>query len=315
MVTLGTESETCPVSLCARGCGAATRETGTERTIGLTNFYFTEKDVERLEEQAVQLRRDIVEMIHAAKAGHPGGSLSAVDMITALYFHVMRIDPQNPRWEDRDRFVLSKGHACPALYAALARRGFFDPKHLTTLRQYHSILQGHPDMNKTPGIDISSGSLGNGLAIGVGMAMSGRLHHQDYMTYVMLGDGEVQEGMVWEAAMAAHHHDLGNLVAIVDCNGVQINGWVNEIMTVEPLADKWRAFGWNVVEVNGHNMKDLLTALHTAKTMRHPTVILMHTVKGRGVSFMEDDCKWHGNSPSDEELVQAILEIGEGGVV
>ena len=303
------------MSLCARGCGAATRETGTERTIGLTNFYFTEKDVERLEEQAVQLRRDIVEMIHAAKAGHPGGSLSAVDMITALYFHVMRIDPQNPRWEDRDRFVLSKGHACPALYAALARRGFFDPKHLTTLRQYHSILRGHPDRNKTPGIDISSGSLGNGLAIGVGMAMSGRLHHQDYMTYVMLGDGEVQEGMVWEAAMAAHHHDLGNLVAIVDCNGVQINGWVNEIMTVEPLADKWRAFGWNVVEVNGHNMKDLLTALHTAKTMRHPTVILMRTVKGRGVSFMEDDCKWHGNSPSDEELVQAILEIGEGGVV
>lgn len=303
------------MSLCARGCGAATRETGTERTIGLTNFYFTEKDVERLEEQAVQLRRDIVEMIHAAKAGHPGGSLSAVDMITALYFHVMRIDPQNPRWEDRDRFVLSKGHACPALYAALARRGFFDPKHLTTLRQYHSILQGHPDMNKTPGIDISSGSLGNGLAIGVGMAMSGRLHHQDYMTYVMLGDGEVQEGMVWEAAMAAHHHDLGNLVAIVDCNGVQINGWVNEIMTVEPLADKWRAFGWNVVEVNGHNMKNLLTVLHTAKTMRHPTVILMRTVKGRGVSFMEDDCKWHGNSPSDEELVQAILEIGEGGVV
>lgn len=303
------------MSLFARGCVAATRETGTERTIGLTNFYFTEKDVERLEEQAVQLRRDIVEMIHAAKAGHPGGSLSAVDMITALYFHVMRIDPQNPRWEDRDRFVLSKGHACPALYAALARRGFFDPKHLTTLRQYHSILQGHPDMNKTPGIDISSGSLGNGLAIGVGMAMSGRLHHQDYMTYVMLGDGEVQEGMVWEAAMAAHHHDLGNLVAIVDCNGVQINGWVNEIMTVEPLADKWRAFGWNVVEVNGHNMKDLLTVLHTAKTMRHPTVILMRTVKGRGVSFMEDDCKWHGNSPSDEELVQAILEIGEGGVV
>ncbi len=303
------------MSLFARGCGAATRETGTERTIGLTNFYFTEKDVERLEEQAVQLRRDIVEMIHAAKAGHPGGSLSAVDMITALYFHVMRIDPQNPRWEDRDRFVLSKGHACPALYAALARRGFFDPKHLTTLRQYHSILQGHPDMNKTPCIDISSGSLGNGLAIGVGMAMSGRLHHQDYMTYVMLGDGEVQEGMVWEAAMAAHHHDLGNLVAIVDCNGVQINGWVNEIMTVEPLADKWRAFGWNVVEVNGHNMKDLLTVLHTAKTMRHPTVILMRTVKGRGVSFMEDDCKWHGNSPSDEELVQAILEIGEGGVV
>lgn len=262
-----------------------------------------------------QVRRDIITMTANAGSGHPGGSLSAVELMTSAFFNHMRVDPSNPHDPDRDRFVLSKGHACPALYAALARRGFFDPKHLTTLRQYHSILQGHPDMNKTPGIDISSGSLGNGLAIGVGMAMSGRLHHQDYMTYVMLGDGEVQEGMVWEAAMAAHHHDLGNLVAIVDCNGVQINGWVNEIMTVEPLADKWRAFGWNVVEVNGHNMKDLLTVLHTAKTMRHPTVILMRTVKGRGVSFMEDDCKWHGNSPSDEELVQAILEIGEGGVV
>ena len=262
-----------------------------------------------------QVRRDIITMTANAGSGHPGGSLSAVELMTSVFFNHMRVDPKNPHDPNRDRFVLSKGHACPALYAALARRGFFDPKHLTTLRQYHSILQGHPDMNKTPGIDISSGSLGNGLAIGVGMAMSGRLHHQDYMTYVMLGDGEVQEGMVWEAAMAAHHHDLGNLVAIVDCNGVQINGWVNEIMTVEPLADKWRAFGWNVVEVNGHNMKDLLTVLHTAKAMRHPTVILMRTVKGRGVSFMEDDCKWHGNSPSDEELVQAILEIGEGGVV
>mgnify|MGYP002615760755 FL=1 len=275
----------------------------------------TNQEKKQLAIAACQIRMGIIESTHGAKAGHPGGSLSAADVLTYLYFKHMNIDPQDPRWEKRDRFVLSKGHACPALYAALARRGFFDPKHLTTLRQYHSILQGHPDMNKTPGIDISSGSLGNGLAIGVGMAMSGRLHHQDYMTYVMLGDGEVQEGMVWEAAMAAHHHDLGNLVAIVDCNGVQINGWVNEIMTVEPLADKWRAFGWNVVEVNGHNMKDLLTVLHTAKTMRHPTVILMRTVKGRGVSFMEDDCKWHGNSPSDEELVQAILEIGEGGVV
>lgn len=271
---------------------------------------------EELQEKAKQIRRDALEAIYAAKSGHPGGSFSATEMLVALYYKQMQnISAADPKNIDRDRFVLSKGHACPALYAALARRGFFDPKHLTTLRQYHSILQGHPDMNKTPGIDISSGSLGNGLAIGVGMAMSGRLHHQDYMTYVMLGDGEVQEGMVWEAAMAAHHHDLGNLVAIVDCNGVQINGWVNEIMTVEPLADKWRAFGWNVVEVNGHNMKDLLTVLHTAKTMRHPTVILMRTVKGRGVSFMEDDCKWHGNSPSDEELVQAILEIGEGGVV
>ena len=281
----------------------------------MTSFYFTEKDVERLEKQAVQLRQDIVSMIHAAKAGHPGGSLSAVEMVTALYFHVMKLDPQNPKWADRDRFILSKGHSCPVMYAALARRGYFDPAILNTLREYHSILQGHPDMNKVPGVDMSAGSLGNGLSVGVGMALSGRLRHQDYMTYVMLGDGEIQEGMVWEAAMAASHHDLKNLVAIVDCNGVQINGWTNEIMTVEPIADKWRSFGWKVVEVNGHNMKDVLTALHTAKTMRHPTAILMRTVKGRGVSFMEDESKWHGAAPSDEELVKAIAEIQEGGVV
>ena len=281
----------------------------------MTSFYFTEKDVERLEKQAVQLRQDIVSMIHAAKAGHPGGSLSAVEMVTALYFHVMKLDPQNPKWADRDRFILSKGHSYPVMYAALARRGYFDPAILNTLREYHSILQGHPDMNKVPGVDMSAGSLGNGLSVGVGMALSGKLHHQDYMTYVMLGDGEIQEGMVWEAAMAASHHDLKNLVAIVDCNGVQINGWTNEIMTVEPIAGKWRSFGWKVVEVNGHNMKDVLTALHTAKTMRHPTAILMRTVKGKGVSFMEDDSKWHGAAPSDEELVKAISEIQEGGVV
>ena len=281
----------------------------------MNRFYFTEKDVKRLEKQAIELRQDIVNMIYAAKAGHPGGSLSAVDMITALYFHVLNIDPQNPDWQDRDRFILSKGHACPALYAALARRGFFDPKILGTLRQYHSILQGHPDMNKVPGLDMTAGSLGNGLSIGVGMALSAVLHKQDYMTYVMLGDGEIQEGMVWEAAMAANHHKLKNLVAIVDCNGVQINGWTNDVMTVEPLADKWQAFGWKVVEVNGHHMTDVLTALHTAKTMRHPTAILMRTVKGKGVSFMEDNPKWHGAAPSDEELVQAIVEIKEGGVV
>ena len=281
----------------------------------MTTFYFTEKDVERLEKQAAQLRQDIVSMIHAAKAGHPGGSLSAVEMVTALYFHVMNIDPQNPGWADRDRFILSKGHACPVMYAALARRGYFSPALLNTLRQYRSILQGHPDMNKTPGVDMSAGSLGNGLSVGVGMALSGKLHRQDYMTYVMLGDGEIQEGMVWEAAMAASHHDLKNLVAIVDCNGVQINGWTNEIMTVEPIAGKWRSFGWKVVEVNGHSMRDVLTALHTAKTMRHPTAILMRTVKGKGVSFMEDESRWHGAAPDDGELLKAIGEIQKGGVV
>ena len=266
--------------------------------------YFTERDVERLETQAVQIRQDIISMIHSAKAGHPGGSLSAVEMVTALYFHVMNIKPEEP---------LSKGHSCPVLYASLARRGFFDPALLNTLRQYHSILQGHPDMNKVPGIDMSAGSLGNGLSVGVGMALSARLHHQNYMTYVMLGDGEIQEGMVWEAAMAASHHNLKNLVAIVDCNGVQINGWVNDIMTVEPLGDKWRSFGWRVVEVNGHNMKDILTALHTAKTMRCPTVILMRTVKGKGVSFMENQVSWHGSAPNDEQYAAAMEELEKAG--
>lgn len=281
----------------------------------MSQFSFTQHDVERLETQAIAIRQDIISMIHAAGAGHPGGSLSAVEMVTALYFHVLNIDPQNPDWPDRDRFILSKGHACPVLYACLARRGFFDPSILSTLRQYHSILQGHPDMNKVPGLDMSAGSLGNGLSIGVGMALSARLHKQDYTTYVLLGDGEIQEGMVWEAAMAAAHHDLKNLVAIVDCNGVQINGWTNDVMTVEPIADKWRSFGWRTVDVNGHNIKDILTALHTAKTMRHPTAILMRTVKGKGISFMEDDAKWHGTPPSDEELVAAIAQIKEGGVV
>lgn len=275
-------------------------------------FYFTPADVERLEAQAAELRRDIVAMIHEARAGHPGGSLSAVEMVTALYFHVMNIDPGNPRWPDRDRFVLSKGHACPVLYAALARRGYFGTEHLSTLRQYHSILQGHPDMNKTPGVDMSAGSLGNGLSVGVGMALSARLHKQDYRTYVLLGDGEIQEGMVWEAAMAAAHHQLKNLTAIIDCNGVQINGWTNDIMCVEPLADKWRSFGWRVVDCDGHNMRSVLTALHTAAAMRHPTALLMRTVKGKGVSFMEDDCKWHGRAPSDEELVRAIVELKGG---
>ncbi len=281
----------------------------------MSQYSFTQEDVDRLEAQAQQIRADIISMIHAAKAGHPGGSLSAVEMVTALYFHVLNIDPQNPDWPDRDRFILSKGHACPVLYACLARRSFFDPGILNTLRQYKSILQGHPDMNKVPGLDMSAGSLGNGLSIGVGMAMSAKLHRQDYMTYVMLGDGEIQEGMVWEAAMAAAHHNLKNLTAIVDCNGVQIGGWTNDVMCVEPLADKWRAFGWAVVEVNGHNITDVLTALHTAKTMRKPTAILMRTVKGKGVSFMEDDPKWHGAAPTDEELVAAICQIKKGGIV
>ena len=274
--------------------------------------YFTRQDVRRLEEKALEIRHDVLNMIYLAKAGHPGGSLSATEIVTALYFHVMNIDPQNPDDPDRDRFVLSKGHACPVLYSALAERGFFDKKELDTLRQYHSILQGHPDMNKVPGLDMTTGSLGNGLSIGVGMALSGRMKHQDYMTYVLLGDGECQEGMVWEAAMAANHHHLKNLIAIVDCNGVQINGWVNDILRVEPFTDKWRAFGWSVIEIDGHDMRQVLTALHDAQTMRAPTVVLARTVKGKGVSFMEDNSAWHGAAPNAEQLAQAMKDIEEG---
>jgi len=276
---------------------------------------FTKKDVEALEQQAIVIRHDIVSMIAKAKAGHPGGSLSAADMVTALYFHVLNIDPQNPHWEDRDRFVMSKGHSCPAMYAALARRGYFDPALLDTLRVYKSPLQGHPDMNKLPGIDMTSGSLGNGFACAVGMAMNCKMKKKNYMTYVMLGDGECQEGIVWEAAMAANHHALRNLIAIVDCNGVQINGFTNEIMKVEPLADKWRAFGWQVVEIDGHDMADILRGLHTARMMRWPTAILMRTVKGKGVSFMEDVAKWHGAATNEEETAIALSEIEEGGIL
>lgn len=276
-----------------------------------TNYY-TKQDVRDLEAKALEIRHDILNMIYTAKAGHPGGSLSSVEVITALYFHVMNIDPKNPDWADRDRFILSKGHACPALYAALAERGFFDKKELDTLRQYHSILQGHPDMNKVPGLDMTAGSLGNGLSIGVGMALSGERKHQNYMTYVMLGDGECQEGMVWEAAMTAAHYHLKNLIAIVDCNGVQINGWVNDIMREEPFADKWKAFGWDVIEIDGHDMRSVLNALHEARTMRAPTVILSRTVKGKGVSFMEDQSAWHGAAPDLEQLRQAIEDIEKG---
>ena len=268
-----------------------------------------------LQKIAVEVRKGIVTGVHAAKSGHPGGSLSAADIFTYLYFAEMNIDTQDPKKSDRDRFVLSKGHVAPGLYSTLAQRGFFSTDELNGLRHLGAMLQGHPDMNKVPGIDMSSGSLGNGISCAVGMAMSAKVHHQDYMTYVMLGDGECQEGIVWEAAMAANHHALKNLVAIVDCNGVQINGFTQDIMKTEPLADKWKAFGWRVVECDGHDMADILRALHTAKTMRWPTVILMRTVKGRGVSFMEDDCKWHGSAPSDEEMVQAIAEIKEGGIL
>jgi len=270
------------------------------------------RDIPALEAMANQLRQDVIRMVHTAGSGHPGGSLSAAEFVTALYFDTLEnIDPQSPRKADRDRFVLSKGHCCPILYSALARRGYFDPSNLTKLREYGSILQGHPDMNKTPGIDISSGSLGNGLSVGVGMALSARLKGLDYTVYVMMGDGEQQEGMVWEAAMCAAHHKVKNLIAIVDCNHLQIKGTIDDVMSIEPLDKKWEAFGWHVIKVaDGNDMAQALAGLDKAKTMDGPAVILAQTVKGKGVSFMEDVADWHGTAPSAEQTAQAMTELG-----
>lgn len=266
--------------------------------------------VARLERQTNQLRRDVLRMIYKAGKGHPGGSLSAAEIVTALYFAVMRIDPSNPRWPGRDRFILSKGHACPIWYAALARRGYFDVSHLDTLRATGSILQGHPAMQKTPGVDASAGSLGNGLSQGLGMALAARHLGQDYSVYVVLGDGEIQEGMVWEAAMAAAHLAPRNLFAIVDYNGLQNDGTVRDIMGIEPLVDKWKAFGWRVREIDGNDMSSVLSGLEWFMKVGGPAVLIAHTIKGRGVSFMENQVEWHGSCPTEEQYAQAMQELG-----
>ncbi|MGD9236501.1 MAG: transketolase [Desulfobacterales bacterium] len=266
--------------------------------------------IEELEKMAVVIRCDIIDMICTAAAGHPGGSLSAADVVTALYFRVMRIDPKNPDWPDRDRFILSKGHACPVWYAALAERGYFDKAHLKTLRQLGSILQGHPDMRKTPGIDMTAGSLGHGLSAGLGMALSGKLQQKDYHVFVVIGDGESQEGSIWEAAMAAPRFKLDNLIAILDYNHLQNDYSVDDIMPIEPVVDKWQAFGWNVIDIDGHNMAQVVRALEDAKSHRGaPTIVVANTVKGKGVSYMENVCEWHGKAPCQEEADQALEEL------
>lgn len=273
---------------------------------------WTPFSVEQLEAMAATIRCDIIEMIATAQAGHPGGSLSAADIVTALYFRVMRLDPARPDWPDRDRFILSKGHACPVWYAALAERGYFDRAHLATLRRLDSILQGHPDMRKTPGIDMTAGSLGHGLSAGLGMALAGRLHGRDYHVWVVLGDGEVQEGSVWEAAMAASKWRLATLTAIVDRNRLQNDTCVKDVMPVGPLADKWRAFGWQVMDIDGHAMDEVVRALEAARAARGaPVCIIAHTVKGKGVSYMEDVAEWHGRAPCAEEAERALGELRE----
>lgn len=264
-----------------------------------------------LAEKARRIRINALKAIHAAKSGHPGGSLSSADILATLYFGELNIDPKNPKMADRDKFVLSKGHAVPALYAALGERGFYEVSEMMTLRQVGSKFQGHPNMNKVPGIEMSTGSLGQGFSAAVGMAIAGKIDKNPGRVYALTGDGELQEGIVWEAAMQAAHRKLDNLVAIVDLNGLQIDGKVSDVKCVCPVDEKFRSFGWSVISVDGHNFEELTTAFDEAKKCGGvPTAIIAHTHKGKGVSFMEDNAGWHGKAPSDEELAAAIEELG-----
>jgi transketolase len=264
-----------------------------------------------LEEKARDLRVSIVKTLHRSQSGHTGGSLSAIDMVTALYFQVMRHDPENPLWEERDRFVLSKGHAAPAQYVALAEAGYFPKEDLMMLRRLGSHLQGHPDSKGTPGVEVCTGSLGQGLSMGNGMALGLRMSNKTSRVYVLLGDGELQEGQVWEAAMAAAHYRLDNLCAMVDANALQIDGEVEKVMNVGPIGDKFRAFGWNVLEIDGHDMETIIAALETAGNVKgKPTMIVARTVKGKGVPRFEHKASYHGVAPNDDELNEALLCLG-----
>jgi len=270
------------------------------------------RETQPLEKVALEVRRSIIRMTAAASSGHPGGSPSIADIITALYIGEMNHRPREPFWPDRDRLHLSKGHACPALYAILAETGYFPREELLTLRKIDSRLQGHPDYRMTPGVDMSSGSLGQWLSIANGMALAGRLSRKEYRVYVILGDGEVQEGQIWEAAMSSHHYGIDSLCAILDYNGLQIDGPVRQIMDVAPLKEKWEAFGWNAIEIDGHSFEQIFDALDMAReTKGQPTVIVARTVKGKGVSFMENKVEFHGKAPTPEEAVEALRELGE----
>ncbi|WP_294186989.1 transketolase [uncultured Clostridium sp.] len=269
------------------------------------------KNVEELKSLAKIVRKDIISMLTESRSGHPGGSLSAADILTTLYFGEMNIDPKNPKDENRDRFVLSKGHAAPVLYSVLARRGYFPVEELNTLRKINSRLQGHPSMKCLPGVDMSTGSLGQGISVSVGMALAGKIDNKDYRVYTLLGDGELEEGQVWEAAMSAAHYKLDNLTAFVDFNGLQIDGDITKVMNPSPIDKKFEAFGWNVLVIDGHDIKAIQDAIEEAKKVKcKPTVIICNTVKGKGVSFMENQAGWHGTAPNKEQCEQALVEIG-----
>ena len=258
-----------------------------------------------------QMRRDIINMTANAGSGHPGGSLSATELMTTLFFRQMRIDPKNPHWADRDRFVLSKGHAAPCYYAVLAELGFISRDEFKNFRQLHSILQGHPDCKKVPGVDASTGSLGQGLACAAGMALAGKLDHKDYKVFCVVGDGEAQEGEIWEAANTAHKYGLDNLIVFVDNNNLQLDGTCDEIMPNGDLGEKFRAFGWEVLELDGHSMEEITASIDKCYASQNgkPKCLYAHTVKGKGVSFMENQCGWHGVAPNDEQYKQAMAEL------
>lgn len=260
---------------------------------------------------AQKVRGHIVEMIGKAQSGHPGGSLSATDILTFLYFQKMKLDPKNPTWEERDRFVLSKGHGAPALYAVLSERGFFPQEELLGLRQFGCMLQGHPDCRKTPGIDASTGSLGQGLSIANGLALAARLDGASRRTYVLMGDGELEEGQVWEAAMTTVRYNLTNLTAIVDHNKLQIDGEIAQVKLKGSIADRFKAFGWHAIEIDGHDFQAMEEAFLEAERSQVPTVIVAHTIKGKGISFMENQVGWHGTPPKPEQVQAALRELGE----
>ncbi|NIM02668.1 transketolase [bacterium] len=267
--------------------------------------------IEKLEEIARQVRKDIIEMLALAGSGHPGGALSASDIVVALYFSIMKHNPKDPQWKERDRFILSKGHSCPAMYACLARAGYFPVQELKTLRKLGSRLQGHPSKTDgLPGIEVSTGSLGQGLSIANGVALGLRLDKIDARVYCLMGDGEIEEGQIWEAAMAASHYRLDNLCGIVDNNGLQIDGKIDEIMNPNPISEKWKAFGWNIIKIDGNKMVEILEAFAEAKKVKgKPTVIVAKTIKGKGVSFMENAVEWHGKAPSNEQAKVALSDL------
>ena len=265
-----------------------------------------------IENKAKEIRKDIIEQVYRASSGHPGGSLSIADIMAVLYFDELNIDEKNPKWEERDRLVLSKGHCSPALYGALAERGFFEKEDLKGFRNINSKLQGHPNMNDVPGVDMSSGSLGQGLSVANGMAISGKLDNKNYRVYCILGDGEIEEGQVWEAAMASNKYKLDNLCVIVDNNNLQIDGTIEEVKGLDCIESKWKSFGFNTILCDGHNIEELINAFETAKQTKDvPSIIIAKTIKGKGVSFMEGKAEWHGKAPNEEEYNKAMKELGK----